>query len=72
MFNVRFNYYGKETVIRDCYGVSLSPAGRNMYVKVKKFDGKFTTQAYYASGVRGLNVTYVGKAFVIRRGYACR
>ncbi len=59
MFRLSFKYLGKDFTLTDCYGISFSPAGRNMYVKVKK-NGRIVTQSYYTEYVRAFNFSFLG------------
>lgn len=53
MFKLYFNYYGCDLSVKNCFGLSFSPAGRIMYVKVKKND-RIVTESYYTRDVSNL------------------
>lgn len=57
MFKVYFNYNGKDIALYDCYGLSFSPARRNMYVKVKE-NGRLITHSYYTRLVQNLMFSF--------------
>lgn len=57
MFKLHFNYYGKDIALLDCYGLTFSPHGRKMYVKVK-INGRIVTQSYFTKSVNAFMLSF--------------
>ena len=58
MFTLNFKYNHKCITLANCYGLSFSPAGRVMYVKVKS-NGRVITQSYCTKFVTMFSLCYL-------------
>lgn len=57
MLKLYFHYLGKDIALTNCYGFYFSPAGRYMYVKIKK-DNHIITQTYLTRLVENFMISF--------------
>lgn len=57
MFNLYFNYLGKDIALKDCRGFWFSPKRRMFNVEVKE-NGKLVTRSYFSKYVLNLMFSF--------------